>query len=142
MDHPFPSEPQHSPYKHAPIIYGAKVQYAAASDDSLALDKDGITRVQTIIGVLLYCARAVDNKLFVALSELGQQQAAATEATNDAFDQLINFVATYPPTAPAAWFTQPTLAPHTSVSAKLAVALEPISCCLRTFPFPATMGQS
>jgi hypothetical protein len=95
-DHPFPTKPQHSPYKHAPIIYGAKVQYATGPDDSPALDKDGISRVQAIVGALLYYARAVDNKLLVALSELGQQQASATEATNDAIDQLLDFVATYP----------------------------------------------
>ena len=51
-DHPFPAKPQHSPYKHAPIIYGAKVQYATGPDDSAALDKDGITRVQAIIDLL------------------------------------------------------------------------------------------
>jgi hypothetical protein len=96
FDHPFPSKPQHSPYKHAPIIYGAKVQYATGPDDSTPLDKDGVKRVQAIVGALLYYARAVDNKLLVALSELGQQQAAATEATNDAINQLLDYVATYP----------------------------------------------
>ena len=40
--------------------------------------------------------RAVDNKLLVALSELGQQQASATEATNDAIIQLLDYVAMYP----------------------------------------------
>ena len=54
------------------------------------------TRVQAIVEALLYYARAVDNKLLVALSELGQQQASATEATNDAIDQLLDFVSTYP----------------------------------------------
>ena len=45
---------------------------------------------------MLYHARAVNNKLLVALSELGQQQASATEATNDAISQLLDYVATYP----------------------------------------------
>ena len=48
------------------------------------------------MGALLFYGRAVDNKLLVALSELGQQQASATEATNDAITQLLDYVATYP----------------------------------------------
>ena len=78
------------------IIYGAKIQYAAETDDSAPLDKVGILRVQSIVGALLFYGRAVDNKLLVALSELSQQQASATEATNDAITQLINYIATYP----------------------------------------------
>ena len=38
----------------------------------------------------------MDNKLIVALSKLGQQKAAATEANNDAIAQLLDFAATYP----------------------------------------------
>ena len=34
FDHPFPSKPQHSPYKHAPIVYGAKIQYATGPDNT------------------------------------------------------------------------------------------------------------
>ena len=34
--------------------------------------------------------------MLVALSELGQQQASATESTNDANTQLLDYVATYP----------------------------------------------
>ena len=77
-------------------IFGAKIQYAAEADDGAPLDKAGILRVQSIVGALLFYGRAVDNKLIVALSELGQQQASATEATNDAITQLLDYVATYP----------------------------------------------
>ena len=96
LNHADPRKPQHSPYKHAPIIYGAKIQYAAEADDSAPLDKAGILRVQSIVGALLFYDCAVDNKLIVALSKLGQQQASATEATNDAITQLLDYVATYP----------------------------------------------
>ena len=94
FNHADPRKPQHSPNKHAPIIYVAKIQYAAEADDSAPLDKAGILRVQSIVGALLFYGRAVDNKLLVALSELGQQQASATEATNDAITQLLDYVAT------------------------------------------------
>ena len=45
--------------------------------------------------LLLYC-RAVENKLLVALRKIGQQQAAVTQATNDAIMQLLEYKATYP----------------------------------------------
>ena len=48
------------------------------------------------MGALLYVERAVNNKLLVALSAIGAQQAAATEDTAEAIEQLIYYVATYP----------------------------------------------
>ena len=38
----------------------------------------------------------MDNKLLVALSKLGQQQATFTEATNNVIDQLPDYVSTHP----------------------------------------------
>ena len=38
----------------------------------------------------------MNNKLLVALSAIGSQQAAATEATNEAVHQLLDYCATYP----------------------------------------------
>ena len=60
------------------------------------LDASEILRIQSIVGLLLYYDQAVDNKLLVALIELGQQQATATEATNGAINQLLDYVTTYP----------------------------------------------
>ena len=40
--------------------------------------------------------RAVNNKLLVALSAIGAQQAAVTEDTSEAIEQLLYYVATYP----------------------------------------------
>ena len=45
---------------------------------------------------LLYVGRAVNNKLLVALSAIGAQQAAATENTAAAIEQLLDYVATHP----------------------------------------------
>ena len=95
-DHPDPRKPQHSPYKHTPIIYGTKLQYASEDNDSPTLDADGILRVQSILGALLLYGWAVDNGLLVELSELGQQQGSATQATNYAILQLIDYVSDYP----------------------------------------------
>ena len=59
-NHPKPRNTQHSPYKHAPIIYGAKVQYASKYDDSPQLYYYGILRVQSIVGALLFYGQAID----------------------------------------------------------------------------------
>ena len=49
-----------------------------------------------IVGALLWIGRAVNNKLLVALSAIGSQQASATEATNRAIHQLLDYCAIYP----------------------------------------------
>ena len=41
------------------------------------------------------CILTVDNKLLVALSAIGVQQAAPTERTNDAICQLLDYCATF-----------------------------------------------
>ena len=58
------------------------------------MDAAVILRVQSIIGAIIYYPRDVENKLLVALSELGQHQAMATEATNDAIHQILDYIAT------------------------------------------------
>eukprot|EP00804_Cyclotella_cryptica_P006024 CCRYP_000276-RA/>CCRYP_000276-RA protein AED:0.08 eAED:0.08 QI:0/0/0/0.66/1/1/3/0/1069 len=95
-NHQRPNRPVLSPYKAAPIIYGAKIQYTDEADTSPALDVLGIKRIQGIVGALLYYARAVDNKLLHALSKIGTQQAAATDATNTRLNHLLDYCATYP----------------------------------------------
>ena len=40
---------------------------------SKPLNEKGIKRIQGIVGALLYVGRAVNNKLLVALSEIGAQ---------------------------------------------------------------------
>lgn len=94
-NHPAPSKPQHSPAKHRPIQYGAKSQ-TVHIDNSQPLELKAIRRIQAIVGSLLYYARAVDNKLLVALSSISARQAAATADTLTAVNHLLDYVATYP----------------------------------------------
>ena len=89
FQHMQPKKPQLSPHKHRPIDYGATQQLVQPTDTSKPLNEKGIKRIQGIMGVLLYVGRAVNNKLLVALSAIGSQQAAAIE-------QLLDYVATYP----------------------------------------------
>ena len=95
-NHPDLKKRQLSPYKHTPIIYGAKIQYATEPPFSPALNDQVIFRVQYLVSALLYYSRAVDNKLLVGLNELGQKQASATKDTDAALLQILDYIATYP----------------------------------------------
>jgi hypothetical protein len=68
--HPRPPKPRLSLYACLPISYGAKSQLTPESDTSALLDDKRKHRIQEIVGSLLYYARAVDNKLLVALSAI------------------------------------------------------------------------
>ena len=96
FNHPDPKKAQHSPHRHTPINYGAKVQYATEAPDSPLLDAAGKIRIQQLIGAIRYYARAVDNKILVALNELGQQQSSTTDDTNTDMLQLLDYLTTYP----------------------------------------------
>ena len=91
-----PTKPQLSPHKHREIHYGAKVQLTHKEDIIPKLDKAGILRIQSIVGADLFYERAVDNKILVAINTIGILQASATEATNDAVHQLLDYLDTYP----------------------------------------------
>lgn len=63
FQHPSPVRCQHSPH-----AYGAHPQLTAPSDDLTPLNPSEATRIQEVIGVLLYYhARAVDSTMLVAL---------------------------------------------------------------------------
>jgi hypothetical protein len=94
--HPMPTKRQLSPHKHCEIIFGQTTQLTHVNPYSPPLSTEGIKRIQSIIGTLLYYARAVDNKLLATLSTLSSQQATVTEATNVAMNQLLDYLATYP----------------------------------------------
>ena len=95
-DHPNPKKSQLSPHKNCEINYGANNQYMPNFDDSTNFYNKGIKRVQSILGALLYYARFINTKFLVSLCDNGSQQAAATENTKEAIDQLFNYVTTYP----------------------------------------------
>ena len=87
---------QLSPHKHRPIDYGATQQLVQPTDTSKPINDKGINRVQGIVGDLLYVGREFNNKVLMALSAIGAQQAAATEDTAAAIEKLLYYVATYP----------------------------------------------
>ena len=77
-------------------MYGANPQMAHIEDTTRPLYEAGIKRIQEIVGAVLFYGREVDNKLLVTLNYIGIQQVAATEATNEAVNQMLDYLATYP----------------------------------------------
>jgi hypothetical protein len=96
FEHPCPTKPRLSAYKCAPIAYGIKAQLTPETDTSELLDDYQKQRIQEIIDSLLYYARAVDNKLLVALSAIAVRQSKATVATKITVGLFLDYVATYP----------------------------------------------
>ena len=92
------SKPQHSAYQCAPKQYGKSAQLPLPPDDSPPLSKPGITRIQQIVGAILYYARCVDITILMTLSTIAHEQAHATERTNLSVTQLLD-CATHPDAA-------------------------------------------
>ena len=78
------------------MIYVVKEQSTPEDNTSPHLDNQGTKRVQDIVRALLYYDRSVENNLLVGLSSIGLQQAAATQHTNEAINQILYYCATYP----------------------------------------------
>ena len=70
LGHTKPAKPKYSPHNSKDIKYGSSVQISSEEDTSSQLDKYGLTRVQMVVGTLLWIGRAVNNKLLVTLSAI------------------------------------------------------------------------
>ena len=87
----------HTPFKvasHRSFIPGQR-QYAPAPDTSPALSLSDTTRIQGIVGSLLYYARAIDNTLLPALNTIAASQSSPTLATKSACHHLLDFCASH-----------------------------------------------
>lgn len=94
--HPKPRKPENAPYPCPCPDYGAKVQYVEPHDTTPALNAADVKRVQEVVGVFYYYARAVDNTMLAALGSLASEQANATAATMRNDTHMLNYAATHP----------------------------------------------
>jgi hypothetical protein len=76
--------------------YGTKVQYAAENDTTPPLSAKQLTRLQQIIGIFLYYARAIDSTMLVALGIFASAQTKGTGATTIAVTHLLDYCASHP----------------------------------------------
>lgn len=80
-----------SPLVYVPPAYGQKQQHVdTTANDSQLLSKERKTRIQQIVGTLLYYARAVDPTMLTAVSKISSLQAVPTEAVELAALNLLS----------------------------------------------------
>ena len=91
------TKPQYSPHECFPVKYGTNTrQLATQEDTSPSLTPKETTYVQSLIGSLLYHARALDASLLPALNSIGAQQNKPTQKVKEKCKRLLDYVATYP----------------------------------------------
>jgi Reverse transcriptase (RNA-dependent DNA polymerase). len=95
FQHPPPRRKQDAPAPWNQPAYGQRIQYAV-DDTSPAADKAQKTRIQQIVGSLLYYARAVDYTMLVALNDISHEQNNPTTQTLHKVTQLLDYAATHP----------------------------------------------
>ena len=91
-----PGKRQHAPHPYRAPVYGTKIQTATPEDETEQVDAPTKTRIQQIVGSLLYYSRAVDPTMLVALNALSSQQAHPTKNTVLQLNQLLDYAATHP----------------------------------------------
>ena len=84
-----------SPALYIPPTYGAKAQ-KPCSDTTVLLDAPQRTRIQGIIGSLLFYARGVDPTILPAVNMIASLQANPTQSVSEATDRLLQYCARYP----------------------------------------------
>jgi hypothetical protein len=96
FEHIKPTKPERAPHASKPIVYGAKVQLTDEPDLSPTIEAHRVKRLQRVVGVCLYYARAIDSTMLVAVGTLASAQTRATFNTEIAITQLLDYAATNP----------------------------------------------
>jgi hypothetical protein len=76
-------------------VYGAKTLYAT-KDETPPLTAKKCLNIQKVTGSVLYYARAVDPTVLMPLNDIATEQTKATEKTQAATNQLLDYLATQP----------------------------------------------
>jgi hypothetical protein len=84
-----------SPSIYIPPEYGKLVQYEEI-DDTSPVTPDAKTRIQEIVGVFLFYARAVDPTMLTAVNKLASKQANPTESVVAASERLMQYASRFP----------------------------------------------
>jgi hypothetical protein len=98
FQHDTPKHPQHTPSRYVTPVYGAKTQYAT-KDETPSLTAKQCLTIQKVTGSVLYYARAVDLTVLMPLNDIATEQTKATEKTQAATNQLLDYLATHPDAA-------------------------------------------
>jgi hypothetical protein len=92
FQHDAPKHPHHTPFRYVTPIYGAKTQYATKEQKTPTLSAQQCLTIQKVTGSVLYYARAIDPTVL----NIATEQTKATEKTQAATNQLLDYLATHP----------------------------------------------
>jgi hypothetical protein len=95
FQHDAPRHPQHNPSRYVTPVYGAKTQYAM-KDETPPLTATQCLKIQKVTGSILYYAWGVDPTVFMPLNDIATEQTKATEKTQAATNQMLDYLATHP----------------------------------------------
>jgi hypothetical protein len=90
-----PKHPQHTPSRYVTPVYGARTQYAT-KDETPPLTAQQCLTIQKVTGSVLYYAREVDPTVLILLNDIATEQTKATEKTQAATSQMLDYLATHP----------------------------------------------
>jgi hypothetical protein len=95
FQHDSPKHPQHTPSRYVTPVYGAKTQYAT-KDETPPLTSQQCLTIQNVTGSVLHYARAVVSTVLMPLNDTATEQTKATEKTQAATNQMLDYLATHP----------------------------------------------
>ena len=146
LDWPKPRKRQLSPFIATPIAYGQKTQLTPEEDTSAPLSPERLLRVQKVIGSLLYYARAVDNKLLVALNAIAAVNLKQQYTQNSSFTHFLTMLLHIPMTVLctelATWCSVRMRMQATSTNPNLAAEPRHTSTFWKMTQFLVSMAQS
>jgi hypothetical protein len=95
FQHDAPKHPQHTPSKYVMPVYGAKTQYTT-QDETPPFTAKQCFNIQKVTGSVLYYSRALDPTILMPLNDIAMEQTKATEKTQEATNQLLDYISTHP----------------------------------------------
>jgi hypothetical protein len=93
FQHDAPKHPQHKPSRYGTPVNGAKTQYATQDETPHIMAKQCLN-IQKVTESILYYARAVYPTVLMPLNDIVTKQTKATEKTQAATHQLLDYLAT------------------------------------------------
>ena len=96
LNHPAPKKPQYAPQSWTAPAYGQQLQMAPDPEYSGLLDQQGTKFIQTVVGIVLYYAQALDPTMLRALNSISRVQDRPTKDTMAKAKWFLDYAATYP----------------------------------------------
>jgi hypothetical protein len=84
-----------SPMIYEPPKYGKKIQYAENEEEGVP-NKEQLKRIQQIVGVFLYYARAIDYSILTAITTISTRQKNINDKLLTAVERMLSYINRFP----------------------------------------------